>query len=195
MLSKVHAPHNTRRLLFFTLGLLGAVAIFATVARAQLPQPRPDGSRSPAAPLACSSPSFASAVNYSMPGSPYSVATGDFNLDGKPDMVTASNGSSDVKVRLGAAGGTFAGSFATFPTGSGPRAVVVADFNNNGSLDLTVADDNSNDVSVLLGTGTGSFGFAVTFPVGNRPRSLLAADFNGDGRQDLAVANFNSNNV
>src|SRR5438876_7762230 len=154
MSSKARAPHNKRRLLFLALGLLGGAAIFGTVARAQLPLPRSDGSQSPLAPLACSSPSFASAVNYGMLGGPYSVTTGDFNLDGKLDMVTANSSSNDVKVRLGNGDGTFAASSTAFPSGgSDPRAVVVADFNNNGSPDLAVADTNSNDVPLLHGTG------------------------------------------
>ena len=39
--------------------------------------------------------------------SPYSVATGDFNGDGKPDLVTANAGSNSVSVLLGNGDGTF----------------------------------------------------------------------------------------
>ena len=38
---------------------------------------------------------------------PSGVAIGDVNGDGRPDLVTANNGSGDVSVLLGAGDGTF----------------------------------------------------------------------------------------
>src|SRR5205807_3677667 len=107
MLSNARAPHNKRRLLFLALALLGGAAIFGTAARAQLPHSPPDGSRSPLAPLACSSPSFLPASHHPAAGGPAGIATGDLNLDGNLDLVIANNGSGNVSVLLGTGDGAF----------------------------------------------------------------------------------------
>ena len=118
-----------------------------------------------------------------------SVAVGDFNRDGVPDLASAN--ALDVAVRLGTGTGSF-GSATEFPAGSGPRSVAAGDLNGDGFPDLAVANSTSHDVSVLLGTGTGSFGTATNFPVDLAPSSVAVGDLNGDGFPDLAVANENS---
>src|SRR5438034_215867 len=50
---------------------------------------------------------FKPAVNFSTGASPISVAVGDFNRDGKPDLAVANNGSGNVSVLLGNGDGTF----------------------------------------------------------------------------------------
>ena len=52
---------------------------------------------------------FNPAVNYGAGSAPRSVAVGDFNGDGKPDLVVANTGSNTVSVLLGNGNGTFAG--------------------------------------------------------------------------------------
>ena len=138
------------------------------------------------------------------PGSPFtvgtkpmSVAVGDFNGDGKPDLAIAS-GDGTVTVLLGTGGGGFAAAPGSpFPAGSGPSAVAVGDFNGDGKPDLAIADYDANRVTVLLGDGTGRFTAAPSspFPAGSQPDSVAVGDFNGDGKPDLAIANYNSNNV
>src|SRR5437867_573543 len=54
--------------------------------------------------------------------SPFSLAIGDLNGDGKPDLATANYTSSTVSVLLGTGGGSF-GPKTDFATGSGPRSV------------------------------------------------------------------------
>src|SRR5262245_54341988 len=50
---------------------------------------------------------FAPAVNYGVGDNPASVAVGDFNGDGKPDLATANRYSNNVSVLLGKGGGAF----------------------------------------------------------------------------------------
>ena len=121
------------------------------------------------------------------------VATGDFNLDGKPDLVVATgvHGSTVIVLPGNGTGGFSAGT--PFAAGSAPFAVAVGDFNGDGKPDLAVANDTaSGTVTVLLGDGTGNFtpAFGSPFAVGGRPQSVAVGDFNGDGKPDLAVANF-----
>jgi VCBS repeat-containing protein len=82
---------------------------------------------------------------------PSSVAVGDFNRDGDPDLAVANRNWNRVTVLLGGPGGSF-GSPNNFPTGTLPASVAVADFNADGKPDLTTAHPTTNNVSVLLNT-------------------------------------------
>src|SRR5436853_7794815 len=98
------------------------------------------------------------------------VAVGDFNCDGVPDLVVADEGSNNIAVLLGNGDGTFrAAQF--FPVGINPVWVVVGDFNGDRVQDLAAPNINANNVSVLLGNGDGTFQADRTFAVGTRPIS------------------------
>src|SRR5262249_23532348 len=83
---------------------------------------------------------------------PVSVAVGDFNGDGKPDLVVANGGTANVSVLLGNGDGTFQ-SATSFGGLSGPASVAVGDFNGDGKGDLAVANSGTTNASVLLGNG------------------------------------------
>jgi hypothetical protein len=118
------------------------------------------------------------------------VAVGDFNGDGKPDLVTANsyfgNGQT-VSVLLGNGDGTFQ-PHVEYGTGNGPTSVAVADFNHDGKVDLAVTDEVVGKVSILLGKGDGTFQSHVDYPDDARG-SVIVADFNQDGNADLAALN------
>jgi len=140
---------------------------------------------------------FKAAVTYEVGTDPFSVAVGDFNGDGYPDLAVANFGSNTVSVLVGNGDGTFKAQ-ATFGVGAEPVSVAVGKFNlENGYPDLVVANygDATGDVSVLLGNGDGTFKAAVTYDTGDEPYSVAVGDFNGDGNPDLAVANFGAHNV
>ncbi|MEO8034451.1 MAG: FG-GAP-like repeat-containing protein, partial [Acidobacteriota bacterium] len=137
---------------------------------------------------------IAAAVPYAAGTSPFSIAAGDFNGDGQPDLAVANSGTNNLSVLLGNSDGTVL-TAASCNTGTAPRAVEVADVNGDGKRDLVVADSGANTVSVLIGNGNGSFQTASPYGSGNSPHAVIARDFNGDGKLDLAIANSGSNNV
>jgi hypothetical protein len=125
---------------------------------------------------------------------PLSVATGDFNGDGKVDLAVANFYGNSVTIYLGAGDGTF-GAPQDYAVGVQPDAIVVGDFNGDGRLDIATASLSSGTVSILRGNGDGTFASAVEYAAGAGATALTAGDFNGDGKLDLAVADSGSNAV
>jgi hypothetical protein len=131
-----------------------------------------------------------------------SVAAGDFNADGKLDLVTAnySNTSNSASMLLGNGDGTFQ-TARSFAAGNNPQSATASDVNGDGKLDLVVTNASSTSspdgvVSVLLGHGDGSLAPPISTATGGSSTvSVVMADFNGDGRPDAAAANAGSNNV
>jgi trimeric autotransporter adhesin len=120
-------------------------------------------------------------VGQSMPFSTQSIATADFNGDGKLDL--ALSGNAQTTILLGNGDGTF-----TAPPNQpqiGSLQVVAADFNGDAKIDLAVSPLDGA-TSILLGNGDGTF-----TAMSNQPQittnQLVAADFNGDGKLDLAA--------
>jgi hypothetical protein len=131
---------------------------------------------------------FVTAPAYPAGMLPTSIAVGDFNGDGIPDLVVANSGSNIVSVLLGKGDGTFQTAH-SYAAGSDPICVAVGDFNGDGVLDLAVANKGSAKVSILLGNGDGTFQAAQSYDAGSNPQSVVVGDFNRDGHADLAVAN------
>jgi hypothetical protein len=112
------------------------------------------------------------------------IATGDFNGDGKPDLITT--GSNIISVMIGNGDGTFQNAVLTQPPFY-VEAMGVGDFNSDGNLDVVTAGDFT--VNVFLGNGDGTFQYGASYISAESPESIAVADFNGDHKLDLAIAN------
>jgi FG-GAP-like repeat len=106
----------------------------------------------------CTSGSFSQAADspFGVGAEPQSVAVGDFNLDGKPDLATANSGtlfigSNNVTILVGNGMGGFTPA-GPFEVGTAPQSVAVGDFNLDGKPDLVTANFRSNNVAILLNT-------------------------------------------
>ena len=125
---------------------------------------------------------------FSVGNGPVAIAQGDFNKDGKPDLVVANYSDNTVGVLLGTGKGTF-GAEKTFHA-TNPNYVGVADFNGDGNLDILTVAYNFNSMGVLFGNGKGGFGAQVStlFEGTSGCYSAAIGDFNRDGKADIAVA-------
>ncbi|MBZ5535408.1 MAG: FG-GAP-like repeat-containing protein [Acidobacteriia bacterium] len=135
----------------------------------------------------CPSPSFGVQSMFPAGTNPGSLAVGDFNGDGKMDLVAGNSNSNDASILLGNGDGTFQAA-TNIALGGSQTFVAAGDFNGDGKLDLVVA--RYNTVSILLGNGNGTFAAPVNYAVGSWAYSIAIGDFNSDGNPDVAVANY-----
>jgi uncharacterized repeat protein (TIGR01451 family) len=125
-------------------------------------------------------------TSYQVGNAPNAVVTGDFNRDGKPDLITANFSAGTVSVLLGKGDGTFLPAV-DYPAGTNPMSIVVGDFNGDGEPDLALSNGG---FYVLLGNGDGSFQAPVAYALGSEIIGIAAADLNGDGITDLLGVSF-----
>jgi hypothetical protein len=135
---------------------------------------------------------FRGRANYFVETLPRSVAIGDLNGDGTPDLAVANQGTKSVSVLLGNGDGTFS-YWPSYPTVNAPNSVAIGDLNGDGYADLATANADSSTVSVLLGNGDATFGATSLLEAGWQPASVAIGDLNGDGKRDLAVAVWGAN--
>ena len=123
------------------------------------------------------------------------MAMGDFNRDGKMDVVVADQGDlssastpgSGFSILFGKGDGTFSAPV-SIPIGVAnprPAGLVAADFNRDSRLDLAVTLA-SGPLLVLMGRGDGTFQPPTTYAYSATDfYSLAVADLNADGFPDL----------
>jgi hypothetical protein len=123
----------------------------------------------------------------------YSLAVADIYNNGKPAMITASEGNDTLTVYTNAGGGIF-GSNATCNIGAtvGPAFLFVtaADINGDGWVDLICASQ-AGTLTVLTNNGSGGFVLSdtITLKSGSEPVSVTVADIYNNGRPALISAN------
>src|SRR5437868_6515297 len=88
---------------------------------------------------------FLAKTDFATGACPSSVAIGDFNGDGKPDLVVANSSANTVSLLLGTGTGSF-GAKTDFTTGDYAYSVAIGDVNGDGKPDLAVADLLANTV-------------------------------------------------
>jgi hypothetical protein len=144
--------------------------------------------RAPAA--STKAPTFAARRDYVSGYSNNTVAVGDTNGDGIPDLLQPSPPS--VSVLFGNGNGTFRPGPAS-SIGIYGAATVVTDLNGDGIVDLAVAGELTSGghvgLGVSFGNGNGTFQTAVFYQAGTDTQAggLVIGDFNGDGILDAVM--------
>ncbi|MES2513375.1 MAG: FG-GAP-like repeat-containing protein [Bacteroidota bacterium] len=128
---------------------------------------------------------FGVATSYTVSGGSLTIATGDFNIDGKIDL--AVGGYVNTSFLDGYGDGTFSQSY-NRPTTILPYEMVASDFNGDGATDLAYMENGAgtygfNHLMVY------KFGMGLNTPIflGGDNRSITSGDFNNDGIIDLAT--------
>lgn len=136
--------------------------------------------------------SFGPRTDYPAGYSPFSIAVGDLNRDGRPDMAVANQLGNTVSILINTSEGKLR-SMPEVSTGSGPLTVAVADIDGDHRPDLVTANHgegaNGHSLSIAIGRGDGRFKTPRHLDLGGSsgPWGVVAEDFDGDGDIDLAV--------
>src|SRR5262245_33634625 len=139
-------------------------------------------------------------LRFGVGAGPGSVEIGDFNGDGKPDLVVANERSNDATVLLGDGNGGFSQARGSpFRAGHDPNDIAVGDLNRDGKLDLAFANHEEKYLTLLLGDGRGGFTPASHSPfaveVMPHTHGVAAGDLNGDGNLDLVTDSWGADQV
>ena len=127
-----------------------------------------------------------------------SVAAGDLNGDGRPDLASTKisiagpaphTGQVSVILQSQSSAGVFGGSI-NHDIGSDPQKVSIGDLNGDTFIDLVTANRTSANISILFqnSSSPGTFLPAQNLGVGAHPSGVAIGDLNGDGHLDIAVA-------
>ncbi len=139
---------------------------------------------------------FAPRVNVATGRGVYSVAIGDIDCDGKPDIITSNYEDNTFSVfrNTSTIGSISTGSFASavdFATGTNPMGVAIGDLDEDGKADIIISTF-TNLLSVYRNTSSpGSISVAgkIDYVTGSGQSSVAVSDLDSDGKLDIIKTN------
>ena len=141
--------------------------------------------------------SFSGQMNVSGGVGAYQIAAGDFNNDGKIDIVC--DGGNVARIFFNTSSGPGNISFVaggTFSIGNRATGLQVGDLDADGKTDIVGTQGNNNRAFTLrnttaVGSNSASFETVEYWPTnGSYPYRCMVADFNKDGKLDLTTCNY-----
>ncbi len=134
------------------------------------------------------------------------IGSGDFDGDGKLDIVVCNNGLSNISVfkNTSTPGTINTNSFAAkvdFAVGALPFGFSIGDIDGDNKIDIAAANFTGNSMSILRNTITNGTidanSFAAKFDIatGTACSATNLADIDGDGKLDLLSVNLGTNSV
>ncbi|MEQ9096622.1 MAG: VCBS repeat-containing protein [Phycisphaerales bacterium] len=140
---------------------------------------------------------FGAAIVREVGGFPTSVALGDFDGDGHPDIVTANTRDNTISVLLNGGNGLFSMPGRSYSGGFEVSTIELADINGDGTLDIVLGSEEETfrSMTIFPGLGNGRFAPALDYPTAVAPRELEIADLSGDGILDVVVSGLREDNV
>ena len=118
---------------------------------------------------------------------PISLQAGDWNNDGRKDIVVANRGMDSISILLNNGNDNFT-TAATLDTADFPQQLMQGDWNGDNVTDLASISVGENLLQLWKGKGDGTFEKTLELDTPSSPQQLEVADFDCDGRQDLAVS-------
>lgn len=127
---------------------------------------------------------FSSKVTVGANANPWMIATGDVNLDGVPDVVSANSGSSNFSVVLADVNGNLS-SPVNYPTGSFPIAIDLGDIDGDGDLEVVVSNYGSANFNLYENDGTGKYINRRDLEASSAGSCAILHDRDNDGDMDM----------
>jgi len=123
------------------------------------------------------------------------IQAGDFNVDGKSDLIVSHSAEKKISIMLGNGDGTFNVTALTTP--GSPQVISVGDYNKDKKADFVVEVDDPAGSALYFyrGNNDGTFSSSVGIPSDSNGVELLTADLNRDSKSDLIQISANSISV
>jgi phosphodiesterase/alkaline phosphatase D-like protein len=144
--------------------------------------------------------SFAPRIDFPSGQTPYGLAAGDIDGDGKPDLLITNfdGGTFSIFRNISSPGTITTGSLASrvdFTTAANPAGIEIADIDSDGKPDILVSSFGSGvlsvykNISTVGSISTGSLQTKVDFTTGSHPYGIVVCDIDKDGKPDVTVTN------
>lgn len=119
-------------------------------------------------------------------GNAFAIELGDWNHDGKLDLLSADVYTQTLSLQLGAGDGTFGSAMSAAIPGF-PNGIAAGDANGDGHLDAVTANGPAKTVFLVLGDGATGLAVLPPIPVPANARQVAFGHVDHDDRLDLAI--------